>query len=57
MCACGRKAPTEVVTSAQAQAEQRQRQEAHAEVMVASAAAAMRNAGSSWVVTESIPAE
>lgn len=52
MCNCGRKQPTEVVTSAQAAAEEALRQQANAEVMTASAGNALANATTGWVIRE-----
>lgn len=58
MCNCGRKQPTEVVTSAQASAEDLARQAQNtaeqAEIMTASAGNALANATSGWVLA---PAE
>lgn len=53
MCNCGRRQPTEVVTSAQVQADiaERQAQDAahQEEIFVASASNALANASSGWV--------
>lgn len=60
MCNCGRKAPTEVVTSAQALADAQARADAdaahNAEIMQASANHALSNASTGWFAAPPDPA-